>query len=73
MNDKGTIVQQLEAEHDYLLEKIQKMQSLLERWLTYFESQQEHHRMTVAEFANIKEQDEKLRDDTKTLLKEAKE
>ena len=36
MNDKGTIVQQLEDERNNLVAKIQKMQALLERCKALF-------------------------------------
>ena len=75
MNDKRTIAQQLEAERDYLLEKIrllcsektdlksqlQKMQALLERWVKELDG--------CLISANVKP----IYDDTKALLKEAKE
>ena len=63
MNDKGTIVQQLEDEHDHLLEKIQKMQALLERWMG------EERKQPLWN----PDRHKKLVNDTETLLKEAKE
>lgn len=60
MNDKGTIVQRLEAEHDYLLEKIQKMQALLERLIRKWR-------------VDGSERLENIVEDAETLLKETKE
>ena len=62
MNDKGTIVQQLEDERNHLVAKIQEMQALLERWV---EALEECDVVRV----DLKE----IFDDTKALLKEAKE
>ncbi len=53
--------------------KAPAMRALLERWVEYFKSHQLHRRMTVTEFAKLKERYEKLLDDTKTLLGEAKD
>jgi len=65
MNDKGTIVQQLEDERNHLVAKIQKMQALLEWWVKAFEDPL--IRQKLAQLTRL------LLSDTKALLKEVKE
>ena len=67
MFDKGTIVQQLEDERNHLVAKIQKMQALLERWVAITAvDESEMDEAATNEFLGVV-------DDTRALLKEAKE